>query len=63
MSIFMTPVIDNIRKEKTFSKIMDINSIIRDDFNNLRAFLYTKYIREFETIHNLRLYEKPKLSY
>jgi hypothetical protein len=42
---------------------MDINSTIRDDFDDLRAFLYTKYIKEFETICNLRIYEKPKLSY
>jgi hypothetical protein len=63
VSIFMTPVIDDVRKEKTFSKIMDINFTIRDDFDDLRAFLYTKYIREFKTIRNLRLHEKPKLSY
>jgi len=41
----MTLVIDDIRKEKTFSKTMDINSTIRDDFNDLRAFLYAKYIK------------------
>src|SRR5882757_5880363 len=61
ISIFITPVIDNIRKERIFSKTIDINSTIRNDFNNLRAFLYTKYIKEFETIRNLRIYEKPKL--
>ena len=59
----MTLVIDEVRKEKTFSKIIDINSTLREDFNDLRAFLYTKYIKEFETIYNLRVYEKPKLSY
>jgi hypothetical protein len=59
----MTLVIDNIRKDKTFSKTIDINSTICDDFNDLRAFLYYKYIREFETIYNLRAHEKPKLSY
>jgi hypothetical protein len=63
MSIFITPVIDDIRKERTFSKTMDINSTIRDDFDDLRAFLYTKYIKEFETIRNLRAHEKPKLSH
>jgi len=63
MSIFIILVIDNIRKEKTFSKTIDINSITRDNFDDLRAFLYYKYIREFETIHNLRVYEKPILSY
>ncbi|KAH8744340.1 hypothetical protein F5882DRAFT_423613 [Hyaloscypha sp. PMI_1271] len=46
MSIFMTPVIDDVRKEKTFSKTIDINSTIRDDFDDLRAFLYTKYIKQ-----------------
>jgi hypothetical protein len=59
----MTLVIDKVRKEKTFSKIIDINSTSREDFNDLWAFLYTKYIKEFETIYNLRVYEKPKLSY
>jgi hypothetical protein len=49
----MTLVIDEVRKEKTFSKIMDINSTSREDFDDLRAFLYTKYIKEFETIRNL----------
>jgi len=59
----MTLVIDEVQKEKTFSKIMDINSTIREDFDDLRAFLYAKYIKEFETIRNLRGHEKPKLSY
>jgi hypothetical protein len=59
----MTLVIDEVRKEKTFSKIMDINSTSREDFDDLRAFLYAKYIKEFETIRNLRVYEKPKLSH
>jgi hypothetical protein len=59
----MTLVIDEVRKEKTFSKIMDINSTMREDFDDLRAFLYAKYIKEFETIRNLRGHEKPKLSY
>jgi len=63
MSIFITLVIDDIRKDKTFSKTIDINSTTRDDFDDLRAFLYYKYIREFETIRNLRIYEKPKLSH
>jgi hypothetical protein len=36
-----------------FLKTIDINSIIQDDFDDLRAFLYTKYIKEFETIRNL----------
>jgi hypothetical protein len=63
VSIFMTLVIDDVRKDKTFSKTMDINSTTRDDFDDLRAFLYYKYIREFETIRNLRAHEKPKLSY
>jgi len=63
MSIFITPVIDDMRKDKTFSKTIDINSTTRDDFNDLRAFLYYKYIREFETIRNLRTHEKPKLSH
>jgi hypothetical protein len=59
----MTLVIDDMRKEKTFSKTMDINSTIRDDFDDLRAFLYAKYIKQFETIRNLQAHEKPKLSY
>jgi hypothetical protein len=59
----MTPVIDDMRKERTFSKTIDINSTIRDDFDDLRAFLYAKYIKEFETIRNLRAHEKPKLSH
>jgi hypothetical protein len=59
----MTLVIDNVRKERIFSKTMDINSTIRDDFNDLRAFLYAKYIKEFETIRNLQAHEKPKLSH
>jgi hypothetical protein len=59
----MTLVIDEVRKEKTFSKIIDINSTSREDFDDLRAFLYTKYIKEFETIRNLRAHEKPKLSH
>jgi hypothetical protein len=59
----MTLVIDKVRKEKTFSKIIDINFTIREDFDDLRAFLYAKYIKEFETIYNLWGYEKPKLSY
>jgi len=59
----MTLVIDNIWKDKTFSKTIDINSTTRDDFNDLWAFLYTKYIKEFETIRNLWVHEKPKLSY
>jgi len=63
VSIFMTLVIDEVRKEKTFSKIIDINSTSREDFDDLRAFLYTKYIKEFETIRNLQVYEKPKLSH
>jgi hypothetical protein len=63
VSIFMTPVIDDIRKEKTFSKSMNINCTTRDDFDDLRGFLYAKYIREFETVRNLKLHEKPKLSY
>jgi hypothetical protein len=52
-----------VQKEKTFSKIIDINSTLREDFDDLRAFLYTKYIKEFETIRNLRVHEKPKLSH
>ncbi|KAH8753763.1 hypothetical protein F5882DRAFT_419236 [Hyaloscypha sp. PMI_1271] len=56
ISIFITPVIDDVRKEKTFSKTMDINSTIRDDFNDLRAFLYTKYIKQLLT--TLRQMEK-----
>jgi len=59
----MTLVIDDIRKDRIFSKTIDINSTIRDDFDDLWAFLYYKYIREFETIRNLRVYEKPKLSH
>jgi hypothetical protein len=59
----MTLVIDNIRKDKTFSKTIDINSTTHDDFDDLRAFLYYKYIREFETIRNLQAHEKPKLSH
>ena len=49
----MTLVIDKVRKEKIFSKIIDINSTSWEDFNDLWAFLYTKYIKEFETIRNL----------
>ena len=63
VSIFITLVIDEVRKEKTFSKIIDINSTSREDFNDLRAFLYAKYIKEFETIPNLQAHEKPKLSH
>ena len=59
----MTLVIDEVRKEKMFSKIIDINSTLWEDFDDLRAFLYAKYIKEFKSIRNLRVYEKPKLSY
>ena len=61
--IFITPVVDNKRKDKTFSKSININHLECPDLDDLRAFLFTKYLSGFIVERSLLEPKRPRFSY
>ena len=54
---------DDKRKDKTFSKSININYLKCPDLNDLRAFLFTKYLSGFIVERSLSEPERPRFSY
>jgi len=58
--IYITPIIDDIRKEKdVITASIDINDIFRPDLEALRERVYKEYIKEWEERRHLKGAEKP----
>jgi hypothetical protein len=63
VTIFITPVVDDKRKDKTFSKSININHPECPDLDDLRAFLFAKYLSGFIAERSLSEPERPRFSY
>jgi hypothetical protein len=64
VSLMIIPIIDGSRKSDAGICIyLNINDVFRDDLEALHAYVYKRYIKQWEDIRKLTPGEKPRLSH
>jgi hypothetical protein len=64
VTLMITPIIDGSRKSDAgICTHLNINDIFRDDLETLNAYVYKKYVKQWEDIRKLTPGEKPRWSH